>query len=61
MPLAIIIIAIVLILAAGAYNIRSLIRKMKANPGRKFDLLVGVLIWGAAMGLLIWQLFKNHI
>jgi hypothetical protein len=39
----------------GVYNVRSLIRKWKHNPGSWFDLLIGILIWALAIGLLTWQ------
>jgi len=61
MPLAAIIVAIVLMIVLGFVNIRSLARKWKANPGSWFDLLVGIVITLVAIGLLTWQLFKNHI
>lgn len=35
-------------------NIRSLIRKWKANPRYWFDLLVGIVISVAALGGLVW-------
>jgi len=61
MPLIVIIVAIVLMIVLGFVNIRSLVRKWKANPGSWFDLLVGIVITLVAIGLLTWQLFKNHI
>jgi len=61
MSLPIIILVILVMIGAGIYNIRSLIRKMKANPSRKFDLLVGILIWTAAIVLLGYFLIKNHL
>jgi hypothetical protein len=36
------------------FNIRSLIRKWKANPRFWFDLLVGIVISLAALGGLVW-------
>jgi hypothetical protein len=41
------------IIGLGIYNIRSLIRKWKANPQHWFDLLMGIVIWGVAIGALI--------
>ena len=61
MPLAAIIAIIVLMIVLSFVNIRSLVRKWKANPGSWFNLLVGIVITLVAIGLLTWQLFKNHI
>jgi len=61
MPLPIIILAILVIIGAGIYNIRSLIRKWKANPNRWDTLLIGILIWTAAIVLLIFSLIKNYL
>lgn len=49
----IVLISIVVVVALGIYNIRSLIRKWKANPRNWIDLLVGIAIWGVAIGVLI--------
>ena len=61
MPLGIIIVAILLMITLGFFNIRSLVRKWKHNPGSWFDLLVGIVITLVAIGLLTFFLFKNHI
>jgi len=61
MPLGLIIVAIVVMMGAGFYNIRSLIRKWRANPGSWFDLLVGIVIWLVAIGILAFVLIKNHL
>jgi len=61
MPLPIIILAILIILGAGVYNIRSLIKKWKADPDRWDSLLVGIVLWTIAMGALTFLLIKNHI
>ena len=61
MPVAIVILAILVMIGLGIYNIRSLIRKMKANPSRKFDLLVGVVIWTVAIGALTYFLITKHL
>ena len=42
-------------------NIRSLIRKWKANPDKWFDLLVGIVISLAAIGLLTYSIIKNYL
>jgi cell shape-determining protein MreD len=55
----IIIVALLVILVAGVINIRSLIRKWKHNPKNWVDLLIGILIWGFAFGLLFIQLLKH--
>jgi len=61
MPLPIIILALLVMIAAGIYNIRSLIRKWKANPNRWDSLLVGILLWAAAIVLLSYFLITKHI
>lgn len=43
------------IMGLSVYNIWSLIRKLKHNPNNAFDLLVGILVWLLAFGLLSWQ------
>ena len=52
----IVILVLLGIIGLGVYNVRSLVRKWKHNPRSWFDLLVGILIWGAAIGLLTWQI-----
>ena len=43
-----------------AYNIRSFIRKWKANPASWFDLLVGIVIFSAgAIG--IWWIVIKYV
>jgi len=61
MPLPIIILALLVMIAAGIYNIRSLIKKWKANPNRWDSLLVGILLWSAAIVLLSYFLITKHI
>jgi len=61
MPLPIIIIALLVVIGAGIYNIRSLIRKWKANPNRWDSLLFGILLWIAAIVLLTYFLITKHI
>ena len=61
MNLGLIILVGVVILVGGTLNIRSLIRKWKHNPDKWVDLLVGVVITLAAIGLLTWQILINHI
>ena len=61
MPLPIIILAVLLMVGAGVYNIRSLIKKWKDNPGRWDSLLVGIVLWTIAIGAITFLLFKNHI
>jgi hypothetical protein len=51
---------LVIIFVMAFYNIRSLIRKMKANPSKKIDLLIGILIFGAA-AVLVGIQFLKHI
>ena len=55
----IIIVALLVILIAGIINIRSLIRKWKANPGSWSTLLIGILIWGFAFTFLFIELLKH--
>jgi len=55
----IIIAVLVFIMIMGFINIRSLIRKMKANPGSWLDLGIGILIWGGAIVILLIQLLKQ--
>jgi uncharacterized membrane protein HdeD (DUF308 family) len=61
MPLPIIILALLVMIAAGIYNIRSLIRKWKHNPNRWDSLLFGILLWTAAIVLLSYFLITKHI
>jgi len=61
MSLPIIIVALILMIGLGIYNIRSLIRKWKANPGSWFDLLFGILLWTVAIGILSYFLITKHI
>ena len=61
MPLGIIIVGILVMIGGGFLNIRSLVRKWKANPDKWFDLLVGIVITVVAIGLLTYFLFKNHL
>ena len=61
MPLPVIIIVLLGMIAAGVYNIRSLVRKWKHNPSKGFDLAVGIIIWTAAIVLLGFFLIKNHL
>ena len=51
-------VSIVVVIGLCIYNIRSLIRKWKANPKSWFDLLVGMIIWGAAIAVLIYIFFN---
>ena len=53
------VVALVFIMIMGIVNIRSLIRKMKANPNKWFDLGIGILVWGFAFVLLLIQLLKQ--
>jgi len=46
------------LLGVGIYNIRSLVRKWKHNPGSWLDLLFGILIWLAALGAMGVILFR---
>lgn len=50
----IVLISIVGVLGLAIYNIRSLIRKWKHNPGSWVDLLMGILIWGAGIAALVY-------
>ena len=52
-------VVLVFIIIMGVINISSLVRKMKANPGKWIDLGVGILIWGFAITILTIQLFKH--
>ena len=61
MPTWIVIIALLGVIGAGVYNIRSLIRKWKRNPNRWDTLLIGILIWTAAIVLLGYFLITKHI
>ena len=61
MSLIVNIISILLIIGVGIWNIRSLVRKVKANPSNKFDLLVGVVIWSIAIGVLIYMFIATNI
>ena len=51
-------VSIVVVIGLCIYNIRSLIRKWKANPKSWFDLLVGIIIWGTAIAVLIYIFFN---
>jgi len=51
-------VSIVMVIGLCIYNIRSLIRKWKANPKSWFDLLVGIIIWGTAIAVLIYIFFN---
>jgi len=53
------VVALVFIMIMGIVNIRSLIRKMKVNPNKWFDLGIGILVWGTAFVLLLIQLLKQ--
>ena len=61
MNLGLIILLGVAISVGGFLNIRSLIRKWRANPDKWFDLLVGVVITLAAIVLLVHSILKNYI
>jgi len=61
MPTWIVIIVLLGMIAGGIYNIRSLIRKWKHNPNRWDSLLVGILIWTAAIVILGYFLITKHI
>ena len=61
MSLPINIIAIIVIIGVGIYNIRSLVRKMRANPNRKIDLAVGIVVWTLAIGALIYMFIRTNI
>ena len=50
---------LIFIMIMGVINIRSLIRKMKANPNKWIDLGFGILIWGTAIVLLTIELLKH--
>jgi len=55
-----VIIGILAIICVGGFiNIRSLIRKMKANPGNRIDLGIGILFWGVAIVIMVLELLKN--
>lgn len=56
---SIIIVVLIFIIIMGGINIRSLVRKMKANPSSKFDLGIGILFWGAAIVILVLELIKQ--
>jgi len=51
-------VVLVFIIIMAIINIRSLVRKMKANPSNWIDLGIGILIWGTAIVLLTIELFK---
>jgi hypothetical protein len=57
--LGVIIGILAIITIAGVINVRSLIRKMKANPGKWIDLGIGILFWGAAFVIMLFELLKN--
>ena len=50
---------LVIIIIMAFYNIRSLIRKMKHNPSKKIDLIIGILVFGTAAVLVGIQFFKH--
>jgi hypothetical protein len=50
----IVLISLVGVIGLSIYNIRSLIRKWKNNPGSWVDLLMGILIWGAGIAALVY-------
>ncbi len=50
---------LVFIIIMAVINIRSLVRKWKANPGKWIDLGIGILIWGAAIIILTIELLKQ--
>jgi len=43
------------------YNIRSFVRKWKANPGNWFDLLVGIVIFSIGAVAIWWIVIKYII
>jgi len=47
-------ISMVGVLGLAIYNIRSLIRKWKHNPGSWLDLLMGILIWCAGIAAMVY-------
>ncbi len=57
--LGVIICILAIITIAGIINVRSLVRKMKANPGKWIDLGIGILVWGAAIIMLTLELLKH--
>ena len=42
------------------YNIRSFIRKWRYNPGNRIDLLIGILVFGAA-AVALWVIIVRFI
>ena len=52
-------IALLAIIVGSALSVRSLIRKWKANPSKWIDLLIGVLIFGAAIVFIGIEFFKH--
>ena len=52
-------VVLVFIIVMGFINIRSLVRKMKANPRNWIDLGIGILVWGFAIVMLAIQLYKH--
>ena len=52
-------VVLVFIIIMGVINIRSLVRKWRANPGSWIDLGIGILIWGFAITMLAIQLYKH--
>ena len=46
--------SILAVIGLAVYNIRSLIRKWGFNKEHWFDLLAGILIWGAGIAALIY-------
>ena len=52
-------VVLVFIIVMGFINIRSLVRKMKANPRSWIDLGIGILVWGFAIVMLAIQLYKH--
>jgi uncharacterized membrane protein YidH (DUF202 family) len=52
---------LVIIFVMAFYNIRSLIRKMKANPSKKIDLLIGIILLFGTAAVLVGIQFLKHI
>ena len=57
--LGVIIGILAIITIVGFINVRSLIRKLKANPSKKIDLGIGILFWGAAFTIMLFELLKH--
>ena len=51
---------ILVVIGLSIYNISSLIKKWKANPKLWIDLLMGIAIWGTAIGALV-VIFIKHL